>query len=368
MNKKIIVSSPNHAPPGCRAVSDFASPAPVMLDVIGTTLTDEDLRRIRHPLTGGVILFARNYKNRAQLMALTTAIHAARPGGLIAVDHEGGRVQRFRTDGFTHLPAMRRLGEMWDRDVLGATRVATAVGFVLAAELRACGVDLSFTPVLDLDFGASTVIGDRAFHADPRVVTLLAKSLNHGLALAGMANCGKHFPGHGFVHADSHVALPVDTRSRREILALDATPYDSLGLSLAAVMPAHVIYPTVDKNPAGFSKKWLNILRRDIGFQGVIFSDDLSMEGASVAGSVVDGAVAALSAGCDMVLICNSPDKADQLLAGLPPRFARGARAEAAAVRVSRLLPTSAALEWSTLQADAAYLAARRLLHTVDLI
>ena len=155
---------------------------PIMLDVVGTTLTAEDVRRIQHPLTGGVILFARNYVDRRQLVALTQAIHAARPGILIAVDHEGGRVQRFKTDGFTPLPAMRALGQLWDRDVLAATKLATSVGFVLASELRACGVDLSFTPVLDLDFGQSDVIGSRAFHRDPRVVTLLAKSLNHGLA------------------------------------------------------------------------------------------------------------------------------------------------------------------------------------------
>ncbi|HEX2603661.1 MAG TPA: beta-N-acetylhexosaminidase, partial [Oxalicibacterium sp.] len=185
---------------------------PVMLDVVGTSLDDEDIRRIRHPLTGGVILFARNFQNREQLISLTAAIHAARPGIAIAVDHEGGRVQRFKTDGFTHLPAMRKVGELWDRDVLAATKAATDVGYVLATELRACGVDLSFTPVLDLDYGESGVIGNRAFHRDPRVVTLLAKSLNHGLALAGMLNCGKHFPGHGFVKADSHLEIPVDER------------------------------------------------------------------------------------------------------------------------------------------------------------
>lgn len=338
---------------------------PVMLDVVGTVLSEDDIRRIRHPLTGGVILFARNYENRAQLTALTRAIHAARPGVLIAVDHEGGRVQRFKSDGFTRLPAMRRLGELWERDVLEATRMATAVGFVLAAELRACGVDLSFTPVLDLDYGESSIIGDRAFHHDPRVVSLLAKSLNHGLALAGMANCGKHFPGHGYVQADSHVAVPVDPRGRKEILAADAAPYDWLGMSLAAVMPAHVIYPEVDPHPAGFSKKWLGILRKNIGFQGVIFSDDLSMEGASVAGGVVDGAVAALAAGCDMVLICNSPDKADQLLAGLPQRWRGGAKTAASAARIAALVPSAPAPDWQALQADARYGAAKLLLQSL---
>jgi beta-N-acetylhexosaminidase len=333
---------------------------PVMLDVVGTTLTAEDIRRIQHPLTGGVILFARNYENRKQITALAQAIHAARPGVLIAVDHEGGRVQRFKTDGFTHLPAMHVLGELWDRDVLEATRLATAVGYVLAAELRACGVDLSFTPVLDLDFGVSTVIGTRSFHRDPRVVTLLAKSLNHGLALAGMANCGKHFPGHGYVQADSHIDTPVDDRAYQDIIGDDAMPYDWLGMSLTAVMPAHVIYPKVDKHPAGFSKKWLGILRKDIGFQGVIFSDDLSMQGASVAGSALEGAQAALEAGCDMVLICNSPDKADQLLAGLKTKVSA-----ASAARIAALVPQSDALDWDGLQKDERYLAAKKLVLTL---
>ncbi|WP_151635124.1 beta-N-acetylhexosaminidase [Noviherbaspirillum aerium] len=335
-----------------------AALGPVMLDVVGKELTEEDVRRIRHPLTGGVILFARNYENRTQLTALAEAIHAARPGVLIAVDHEGGRVQRFRTDGFSRLPAMRRLGELWDKDVLASMKAATDVGFVLASELRACGVDLSFTPVLDLDYGESGVIGDRSFHRDPRVVSVLAKSLNHGLALAGMANCGKHFPGHGFVKADSHVDIPVDERDLKAILGEDAAPYDWMGLSLAAVMPAHVIYPKVDKNPAGFSKKWLGILRKEMGFQGVIFSDDLSMEGARVAGNVTDGAKAALAAGCDMVLICNSPDKADELLSELKPR--QGTASEESAVRIASLVPQSPAPSWNELQMDPRYQAARK--------
>ena len=333
---------------------------PVMLDVVGTELDADDLRRIRHPLTGGVILFARNYENRAQLVALTGAIHAARPGVIIAVDHEGGRVQRFRTDGFTALPPMRALGAMWERDAEAAAKAATDVGFLLAAELRACGVDMSFTPVLDLDFGESSIIGDRAFHRDPRVVTALAKSLNHGLALAGMANCGKHFPGHGFVKADSHVAVPVDERTLEEIMGGDAAPYDWHGLGLAAVMPAHVIYPKVDAHPAGFSKKWLTLLREQCRFSGVIFSDDLSMEGASVAGGVIDGAKAALEAGCDMVLICNAVDKADALLAGLDvvPDAVRS-------LRIAALVPTAIAADWEALQQDPRYQAARQTVHAL---
>ena len=343
-------------------MTDSRNLGPVMLDVAGTTLTDDDIRRIRHPLTGGVILFARNYTDRAQLVALTSAIHAARPGVLIAVDHEGGRVQRFRTDGFTRIPAMKRLGDLWERDVLLATKAATAVGFVLAAELRACGVDLSFTPVLDLDYGESAVIGDRAFHRDARVVSLLATSLNYGLSLAGMANCGKHFPGHGFVQADSHVAIPVDERGLDAILYDDAAPYGWLGIGLSAVMPAHVIYPKVDRHPAGFSKKWLTILRDELGFEGVIFSDDLSMEGASVAGSVVAGAKAALTAGCDMVLVCNSPDKADQLLTGL--KAPTGKAAANSAARIAAMVPTAKALDWDVLQREPRYRSAKALIET----
>src|SRR3569833_31055 len=331
---------------------------PVMLDVVGTRLDDEDIRRIRQSLTGGVIMFARNYQNSEQLTALTKAIHEVRPCMLIAVDHEGWRVQRFKTDGFTKLPPMRKQGELWDKDVLAATKAATDIGFVLAAELRACGVDLSFTPVLDLDYGESGVIGDRAFHRDARVVAMLAKSLNHGLALAGMANCGKHFPGHGYVKADSHIAIPVDERPLDAILSEAAAPYGWLGMSLSGVMPAHVIYPKVDKHPAGFSKKWLSMLRKDIGFEGVIFSDDLSMEGASVAGGVVDGAHAALAAGCDMVLICNSPDKADQLLEGL--RVPHGRAAQASAGRIASLMPMFPAPDWETLQQDVRYQAAKQ--------
>jgi beta-N-acetylhexosaminidase len=351
MTKKSLTTSSAQAEPAPSKLG------PVMLDVAGTELTDDDIRRIRHPLTGGLILFARNFRDRAQLTALTAAIAKERPGILIAVDHEGGRVQRFKSDGFTHLPAMRKLGELWDWDQMAACSAATAVGYVLAAELRACGVGLSFTPVLDLDYGESGVIGDRAFHRDPGIVTVLAKNLNHGLLLGGMANCGKHFPGHGFVKADSHVEIPVDERSRKAILAEDAAPYGWLGMGLSAVMPAHVIYPKVDSQPAGFSKKWLRILRRDLGFDGVIFSDDLSMEGASVAGSVVDGAKAALAAGCDMVLICNSPDKADLLLEGLAtPKGAAAAKSEK---RVRALVPLSPAPGWDALQADQTYRNAR---------
>jgi len=339
-------------------------PGPVVLDVVGKHLNADDERRIAHPLTGGVILFARNFESRAQLTALTRAIRNVRSDVLICIDHEGGRVQRAKTDGFTHLPAMAKLGALWDRDVLMATKAAIACGYVLAAELRACDIDLSFTPVLDLDFGRSGVIGDRAFHADPRVVTMLANHLAHGLLLAGMANCGKHFPGHGYVEADSHVAVPVDERTLDEILAHDARPYDWMGPALASVMPAHVIYPKVDPSPAGFSRFWLqDVLRAQLGFEGVIFSDDLSMEGASVAGTVTQGARAALDAGCDMVLICNSPDKADQLLAELDTSTSKASQR-----RIRKLFGRRKPLDWNKLEQEGEYRAAVRLLKDLQLI
>ena len=314
------------------------APGPVVLDVAGLELTAEDRELLMHPLTGGVILFGRNFASRDQVAGLCAGIRALRPGLLVCVDHEGGRVQRFR-EGFTAIEPMRALGELWDRDVLAACRRATEIGQTIGAELRAVGVDLSFTPVLDLDHGLSGVIGDRAFHRDPRVVTLLAKSLNHGLLLSGMANCGKHFPGHGFAHADSHFELPIDERSLGTILADDAAPYGWLGDALSAVMSAHVIYPEVDALPAGFSRTWLQkILRRKLGFRGLIFSDDLTMEAASVVGDIVERGHAALAAGCDMVLVCNRPDLAGQLLQGL-----RWKRSRAFTERLARLRPAGPA-------------------------
>ena len=350
-------------------------PGPVTLDVVGLELNAEDRRRILHPLTGGVILFGRNFSNRKQLSALTAQIKKLRPDVLISIDHEGGRVQRCKTDGFTHLPTMRKLGELWiskhtsshlAESAALAMAAATACGYVLASELRACGVDFSFTPVLDLDFGRSAVIGDRSFNRDPQIVFALAKSLNDGLRMAGMANCGKHFPGHGWAEADSHVAIPVDERSLDVILNDDAKPYEWLDLSLAAVMPAHVIYPKVDKLPAGFSKIWLHsVLRQELGFQGVIFSDDLSMEGASVAGSVVKGAELALDAGCDAVLICNRPDLADELLSKLKVSKAKQSESR---LRLNRLMPTAGAVSWDELQKQAEYQHAKGLLKEFDLL
>ena len=292
---------------------------PVMLDVAGTTLTAEDEARLRHPLVGGVILFSRNYASTRQLTELTASIHALRsPPLLIAVDHEGGRVQRFR-DGFTRIPPMRELGKIWDEHPKRAKHLAQQAGYVLAAELRACGVDFSFTPVLDVDYGSSGVIGDRAFHSEPQAIAELAHSLLQGLRQGGMHTVGKHFPGHGFVRADSHLEIPVDERTYTDIELSDLIPFRQMvNFGLTAVMPAHVIYPRVDSQPAGFSKKWLkDILRGELGFEGCIFSDDLSMEGATVAGGIVQRAEAALNAGCDMVLVCNKPASADELLDGL---------------------------------------------------
>lgn len=333
--------------------SNASSLGPLMVDVQGYTLTADEKKRLQDPLVGGVILFARNYKDRAQLTALTRSIHALRsPALLIAVDHEGGRVQRFRTDGFTTLPSMRKLGELWMTKPLVAMRSATDVGYVLASELRACGVDLSFTPVLDLDYGESGVIGDRSFHRDPRVVAMLARALAQGLSFAGMSSCGKHFPGHGAVAADSHHEIPLDHRSLKQIMDEDAAPYDWLGDQvISSVMPAHVIYTKVDSKPAGFSAKWIQeILRTKLNYDGVVFSDDLTMEGASVAGDILARAQAALQAGCDMALVCNRPDLADELISRL-----RWKSKAVSVARIQRLMSPSLAPDWKSLQRLPAY-------------
>jgi beta-N-acetylhexosaminidase len=279
---------------------------PVMLDVLGKTLTAEDEARLKHPLVGGVILFRRNYESPRQLAELTGAIHALRSAPLlIAVDHEGGRVQRFR-EGFSRLPPMRDLGKIWDDNPKRARHLAQQAGYVLAAELRAHGVDFSFTPVLDMDYGTSTVIGDRAFHS-----------------------------GHGYVRADSHVDIPVDDRGYTDIELQDLVPFrHMINSGMQAIMPAHVIYPKVDDKPAGFSEVWLKkVLRGELGFEGCIFSDDLSMEGATVAGGIVQRAEAALNAGCDMALVCNRPDLADELLASLDWDMSAASRARLAHMR-----------------------------------
>lgn len=299
---------------------------PVMCDVAGLTLTDAERQRLLHPLVGGVILFTRNFRDSEQLLALCHEIHSLRtPSLLIAVDHEGGRVQRFRPE-FTRIPAMRELGRLYAKSPRDALACAQDIGFVLAAELLAHEVDLSFTPVLDLDYGHSSVIGDRAFDSDPQVVAMLAHALTMGLREAGMGSVGKHFPGHGFAQADSHVAMPTDSRGFEMIWQADLQPYrQQPGPSLSGVMPAHVVYTAIDPAPAGFSRFWLQeILRERLGFKGVIFSDDLTMEGATVAGDIVARATAAVQAGCDMVLVCNRPDLADDLLARWKPQVEPG--------------------------------------------
>lgn len=347
--------------------------APLIIDIAGTALTDDDRRRLAHPLVGGLILFARNWQSRAQLSQLSADIKRLRPDLLICVDHEGGRVQRFRTDGFTHLPPMRALGELWMQDAMRAQDAASACGYVLAAELRACGVDFSFTPVLDLDWGPSGVIGDRAFHADARVVTMLAKSLTHGLLRAGMAHCGKHFPGHGFTAADSHTDAPRDTRSLKAILQDDAAPYGWLGSTLTAVMPAHVIYPKVDSRPAGFSARWLQaILRGRLGFGGAIVSDDLSMEGARrIDGRTLtptEAVLAALDAGCDLALLCNQSlgngSVIDDTIDGLAQAQLSGRWQPRPASEARRLalLPAAPAADWDTMMRTPDYLRALALI------
>jgi len=294
-------------------------PGPVVVDVLGLGLTDDDRRRLAHPAAGAAILFARNFSDSAQLVALTEEIERLREPALpICVDHEGGRVQRFRTD-FTLLPPMRELGKLWDRDRQLGREAARGAAYVAGAELAAHGIDFSFAPVLDIDYGTSGVIGDRALHFDPTAVGALGACIVLGFADAGVAAVAKHFPGHGFAEADSHVAVPRDERPLKELQRKDLLPYKAaIAAGLAAVMPAHVIYGQVDPEPAGYSRFWLQeVLRRQLGFEGLVFSDDLSMEGASVAGGPLERARAALAAGCDMVLLCNDPQALDALLEGL---------------------------------------------------
>lgn len=349
--------------------------APVMLDIEGTTLSSHDIRRLENPLVGGVILFTRNWRNRNQLIQLTNSIKEIRPDMLIAVDHEGGRVQRFRTDGFTEIPPMHAIGVQWENydmkkpgmGALAAMESATACGYVLASELRSCGVDLSFGPLLDLDWGFSKVIGDRAFSHDPRVVSLLAKSVMHGMHMAGMANCGKHFPGHGYASGDSHIEIPMDNRSLETILEMDSLPYQTIGIALDSIMTAHVIYPRIDDLPVTFSKKWLQkIVREDLDFKGCIFSDDLTMEAArSINGKQLgldDAALRALDAGCDVILVCNQSvvDQGkglDRLLESLAKvkgdEFWKTQLHSEYRRRV--LLPRSEAIQWEYLMAEPNY-------------
>ncbi|HEY9199074.1 MAG TPA: beta-N-acetylhexosaminidase [Gammaproteobacteria bacterium] len=288
----------------------------VMIDIAGTALNADDRRRLRHPQVGGVILFSRNYESPAQIAGLVADLHALRePRLLIAVDQEGGRVQRFR-DGFTRLPPVGELGLLYARDPARARALATRTGWLMAAELRAVGVDLSFAPVLDLNRDICPVIGDRAFHRDPEVVADIAQAYQKGMQAAGMQAVGKHYPGHGGVNVDSHLALPTDTRRFADIQMEDLVPFTRMvHHGVAGMMAAHVVYSDVDTQPAGFSPFWLQRqLRGELGFQGAIFSDDLSMAAAGCIGGYPERARAALQAGCDMVLVCNCPEGADEVL------------------------------------------------------
>ncbi len=296
---------------------------PLMIDIAGYELTAEDKKILSHPLVGGVILFARNYKDIDQLQRLITAIKQIRdPQLVIAVDHEGGRVQRFR-EGFTRIPAMRKFGEIFHENKLSALSLTEQCGWILAAELLAIGIDFSFTPVLDLDYGVSEVIGDRSFNADNKVVAELATALMTGMQHAGMSAVAKHYPGHGAVVADSHVDIPVDDRDFNTIEQNDIAPFiDLIKQNVAGIMPAHVIYSQVDKKPAGFSDIWLKqLLRQKYHFNGVIFSDDLIMAGASIIGDYIERAHQALLAGCDILLVCNNRDAVKTILDNFSPIF-----------------------------------------------
>ncbi|ATI03494.1 MULTISPECIES: beta-N-acetylhexosaminidase [Cycloclasticus] len=289
---------------------------PLMIDIDSVELSAVDREVLKHPLVGGVILFSRNYDSIEQVSVLCDEIHRLRAEPLLlAVDHEGGRVQRFK-EGFTPIPCMQMLGECYQEDKENALNYARQVAWLMAMELRQVGVDFSFAPVLDIDYACSDVIGDRAFSSDKKIVAELAEAFQQGLAEAGMASIGKHFPGHGAVAPDSHVAIPIDERSLEDILQDDVYPFRQLiQAGMKGIMPAHVIYQQVDEMPAGFSEFWLQtILRQQLGFQGAIFSDDLTMQGASVVGDIGQRAQQALKAGGDMALICNDRTAAEQVI------------------------------------------------------
>lgn len=287
---------------------------PVMLDLEGPQLTKAEKQLLMEPAVGGVILFARNIENAYQVRQLCSDIRRVRGDLLLGIDQEGGRVQRIK-QGVTRMPAMARIGDVFVNDQEAGLLLARDAGWLLGMEMAACGLDISFAPVLDVESGISSVIGDRSFSSDPAHVALLGHGFIQGLHEAGMAAVGKHFPGHGGVAADSHVALPVDDRALDVLKQRDLLPFSQLAGLLDGVMPAHVIYSAFDARPAGFSPSWLGMLRESLGFKGCIFSDDLSMAGAHEAGEPSARASAALAAGCDMLLVCNDRDAALDVVA-----------------------------------------------------
>lgn len=330
-----------------------AALGPVILDLKGHELLKDEHELLRHKQCGGVILFARNYDNVEQVTRLTQAIKAVRPELLIYVDQEGGRVQRMR-DGFLNLPPLASLGVLYEREPLAAIQRAEQLGWLMASECLAVGVDVSFAPVLDLNYENSEVIGDRALHAQADVVAALASAYVDGMHQAGMAAVGKHYPGHGYVNADSHHELPIDSREYEQIHAMDLKPFVALVKhGIDGLMPAHIIYEQCAPEPAGFSSFWVQqILRMKIGFDGVVFSDDLTMEGAARAGaSIIDRADAALGAGCDVVLVCNDQNKAQNALDGLA-EFAMPAASQR---RLNKMRGTGN-LTWRDLHNSAAWL------------
>lgn len=342
---------------------------PLMLDLAGFQLSEHEADLLRRPAVGGVIFFARNYRDPQQLVYLTDQIRELRPELLIAVDHEGGRVQRFKA-GFTEIPAMAKLTRYWRRHPESGRALARDCGWLFASELLAHGVDISFAPVLDMDRGISEVIGDRSFGAEAETVEVLAGELMRGMHEAGMATTGKHFPGHGAVAADSHLEMPVDERDFATIDAEDLYPFARFAAAtgesgiepalMDAVMPAHVVYSSCDSQPAGFSKFWLQqVLRQQLGFDGVIFSDDLSMAGAEIAGGYAERTKAALQAGCDMILVCNQPEAARQVLDWLEQQN------ELEAPRVARM-KARARPSMEQLRVDPRWLACREYLLQLD--
>lgn len=335
---------------------------PLMLDLQAEVLALEETRLIQDERVGGIILFSRNYSSPSQLEKLCASIRHIREELIIAVDQEGGRVQRFEK-GFTKLPAVAELSQLASTKNMDAIEVARQMGWLMATEVRAVGVDISFAPVLDLNTGNSKIIGDRAFAGDPETVVKLAGAYIEGMNQAGMAACGKHFPGHGAVIADSHLELPIDSRSRQQLM-LDIFPFEELAPVLSGMMPAHVLYTKVDEtNPAGFSSIWVkDILRKQLKFDGVIFSDDLSMEGAAAFGNYSERASKAMNAGCDMVLICNNPEAVKQVLATDVLNLNNLPNASKSAERIKRLRNPDNALAYTALKLNRDWQQAQKLL------